>query len=347
MPVVFKTAQLDAVRAAIIATFPFAHQLQDALPQVMKDAELEADHFLKLPPGIYQYAAWQLVRTWNAHGVIADLIGGLLRIVPTSPSLRTIQQQRLKNFPAGETAQLQGFVTEALQHVPAAEWLVKFAKRMSAVCRVDFNGWDPPGVGTGFLVRPDLVLTAHHVIEKLPRQELLAQTAVCRFEYLNDIDKKGTVVPFSQPQWKVAISEPGGIEKFPGGAEPTADELDFALVRLEEPIATEPLPIAQKAAAADDLVIVLQHPRRVALRMAFGQVTGFNAGGTRLRHNAGTETGSSGAPCLNYELEVVGLHNATRYPAEGPLAEYNTAVPIQRIGQTLAAKTIQIGGDST
>jgi S1-C subfamily serine protease len=255
----------------------------------------------------------------------------------------------LRNVPAIETAVLQGIVAEHLTHVNAAEWVTTLLQRMRAVCRIDFNGFEPPGVGTGFLVRRDLVLTAYHVVERLISRAgsidaaLFAETAFCRFEYLNDGDRAGTVVKFMRPQWRMASSPPGGIEKIVGGAEPGENELDFALIRLDRDVEAEPFAFATTGAVEPDPLIVLQHPRRAPLRVAFGQMTAFNPNGTRLRHNAGTEAGSSGAPCLNQTLEVVGLHNATRYLPHGVLADYNTAVPILRIEQALLAKNIHIG----
>jgi S1-C subfamily serine protease len=150
------------------------------------------------------------------------------------------------------------------------------------------------------------------------------------------------VVPLSLPQAVRAKSPAGGVELTAGGGEPTPNELDFALLKLEIPIDAEPLRVSAGAASVNHTIVVLQHPRRAPLRIAFGRITGFNPTGTRLRHNAATERGSSGAPCLNEDLDVVGLHNATRYPVTGPLADYNTAVPMQSLVQALVADNIQI-----
>lgn len=346
MSVKLPLRSLVRVRDALTAAFPSHAQLADTVTRVIADLAVAYDPWLPLRPGKFGLVAFDLVRTWQARGLMADLIAGAARAAPFNPDLQSILRQELASLPAVETAALQGFVSEKYQHLDAVSWVDTLSKRMRAVCRVDFVGDSPPGIGTGFLVDRTLVLTAHHVVERLNPSPLLAETAVCRFEYLNDSDRPGKVVRFMLPQWKVASSPPGGIETIVGGAEPGPDELDFALVRLDSPVDTEPFGFAAVAATRNDSCIVLQHPRRAALRVAFGQVTGHNPSGTRLRHNAGTEAGSSGAPCLNLNLEVVGLHNATRYAPQGTLAEYNTAVPIPRIGQALAAKNIHIAGAS-
>jgi S1-C subfamily serine protease len=343
MPVKLQLNELVSMRDAILGTFPSHDQVANLVDGLCGDLDY-SDPCLALPSGIFKNAVWQLVTTWNARGLIANLIGGLARAAPFSPDLSNILVHKLRSLPAVETAALQGLVSDRLPHLNAVEWLNTISSRMCAVCRVDFNAFSSPGVGTGFLVSPDLILTAHHVVENLNPGQLLVETAACRFEYLNDSNRTGKVVPFMLPQWRVAFSLPGGIEKSAGGAEPGPDELDFALVRLDREVGVEPFRFASDAAKTDDPCIVLQHPRRAPLQVAFGQVTAFNATGTRMRHNAGTEAGSSGAPCLNQKLEVIALHNATRYPPHGALADYNTAVPILRIKALLDSKNIAIGG---
>ena len=40
-------------------------------------------------------------------------------------------------------------------------------RRVRCVCRIDYADLSPPGVGTGFLVGPDLVLTNWHVVRRI------------------------------------------------------------------------------------------------------------------------------------------------------------------------------------
>ena len=58
------------------------------------------------------------------------------------------------------------------------------------------------------------------------------------------------------------------------------------------------------------VVFVLQHPLGDPLKLAIGVAKGPNANATRVLHDANTESGSSGSPCLNAKLELVALHNA-------------------------------------
>lgn len=343
MPVKLKPAEIARVSNAIIGTFPDPAQLRSALQPILGTVGPEAGADLDLPGGAYFHSAWKLVEKWNARGLITDLVGGLRRAAPHSPDFKRLQREWFSTTSADtETVELQGFVKPWLGHLPADAWLDELRRRMRAVCRVEFAGYDPPGVGTGFLIDKNLVLTAHHVVEMMSRQPLLADDAICRFECLNDVDKCGVAVRLRRPKFREDESPPGGNELTPGGAEPTPDELDYSLLRLEHSIDAEPFHVAPAAAAIDDPIVVLQHPRRAPLRISLGRVSGFNAGQTRLKHGAATEKGSSGAPCLNQDLQLVGLHNAARYSIGNELADYNTAVPISPIATAVAAKGFRL-----
>ena len=60
---------------------------------------------------------------------------------------------------------------------------------------------------------------------------------------------------------------------------------------------------------------------------------GKSAIGNRLYHNANTLPGSSGSPCLNAKLEIIGLHNAgdALYHGVVGFPNRNQAVPIGTI----------------
>jgi len=78
------------------------------------------------------------------------------------------------------------------------------------------------------------------------------------------------------------------------------------------------------ALAVGNQVFLLQHPRGEPLQLTVGTVTAFNASGTRVRYDANSKDGSSGAPVFDADLNLVALHHA-RDPAEPP--QWNQAVP--------------------
>jgi len=362
MPVTIQRRDIPEIRDAILAAFPKYSRLKTGVQSVLKsiapatEESAESTH-LPLPnKGIYAQRVWDLVENWESFGRTADLIGGLARIVP-NPQLRTVERRLLQmiSIPVGIT-ELQGFVYDCLGHEPALCWLDKLRARMNCVCRIDALGFNPPGLGTGFLIRRDLVLSAYHVVEHVESRPLLAETVHCRFDCFDEkaatTTKGGRLVKLMWPGWFRAKSVPGPLEKYPGGAEPTAAELDFVLLRLAEPAGDDTIgasgkrdviPLATTLPAEGHPLLVLQHPNRAALRLSFGSITGSNQAGTRLRHSAATEQGASGAPCLNQQLELMGLHNAARYPSHGALASYNTAVPIALIIADLAGKGERLG----
>ena len=140
---------------------------------------------------------------------------------------------------------------------------------------------------------------------------------------------------------------PSPADADPALGEAAAEDTDSALIRLAEPVGDLPLggasadPAAEPRQwidvhaeppplAAGNQVFVLQHPRGEPLQLAIGTVTGFNAGGTRVRYDANTKPGSSGSPCLDADLKLVALHHA-RDPAYPPA--WNQAIPLSSIQQ--------------
>ena len=123
------------------------------------------------------------------------------------------------------------------------------------------------------------------------------------------------------------------------------DELDYALIRLADPVGDLPLggasadPEAQPrqwidtnadapTLAAGNQVFLLQHPKGKPLQLAVGTVTEFNAAGTRIRYDANSRDGSSGSPVFDADLRLVALHHA-HDPAYPPA--WNQAIPLASI----------------
>jgi hypothetical protein len=100
----------------------------------------------------------------------------------------------------------------------------------------------------------------------------------------------------------------------------------------------------------DDRLWLFQHPqddtdltrrRQLPMKLADGKVLGFVGGGIRLRHDAKTLPGSSGAPCCNAQLTPVALHHAGD-PRDWPgyHGSYNQAVPLALIVADLMMRTV-------
>lgn len=236
---------------------------------------------------------------------------------------------------------------------------MSFRKRLGLletwICAIEFPG----GGGTGVLVGPDVILTNFHVIEPLVTGKANPANALCRFDYKaipqGNTVNAGTSVALAA-DWDYHKSKYSLADLTVDGLGWTADELDFALVRLERAIGHEPIGTGAEIGAANrgwlslssappelaknDVLFILQHPQDLQawptklqpMRLAAGIVMGFVGNGLRVRHDTRTLPGSSGSPCFNASLELVALHHAgepnNRLDYKGT---YNQAIPLTEI----------------
>ena len=239
---------------------------------------------------------------------------------------------------------------------PADPWLdpvflgEKLARLAGEICTIMIDGEER---GTGFLVRPNVLATACHVIEPLLERdgaELRAQDgSVDRLEFVFDnviaevggVKKRRPVKRFApDPDWLLSISEYHPSERRNGLPDDLAQlkgMFDFALIRLATivGIGLEGLPIDKvvKLGAQETQITILHHPGRKALKYGRGKAEKAEGEGFRVWHAVNTEKGSSGAPCLNDDLSVVGMHQAGREngpggTGSGAAANRNRTVPI-------------------
>jgi len=82
------------------------------------------------------------------------------------------------------------------------------------------------------------------------------------------------------------------------------------------------------AVAAGNQVFLLQHPAGKPQQLTVGTVKSFNGTGTRVRYDANSKKGSSGAPLFNADLQLVALHHA-HDPNDPPA--WNQGVPLAAI----------------
>jgi trypsin-like peptidase len=137
---------------------------------------------------------------------------------------------------------------------------------------------------------------------------------------------------------------------------PALEELDYALVRLAEPIGAAPialgkdtdagskprgwieLPEAEWPFADQTALFIIQHPdgSPMALALDLEARMEVNANKTRVTYQTGTQPGSSGAPCFNQFWDLIALHHAgdPLYPELAPGA-FNEGIPIHRIVERL------------
>lgn len=274
-----------------------------------------------------------------------------------SASLQAAGRQLANGSMPATALAFEANVKPRLKSVDMAVWRERMAQVEGQVCRIEFNN-NP--IGTGFLVGPDLLLTNYHVLEQPLNGKLPAEQVACRFDYkvLSDASRsEGTLVQLSGNDWRVDSSPYSRAEadSVPDREPPTADELDFAVVRLARPIGREgidknatagaakrgwiSIPPVQPALEKDMTLMIAQHPDGSPMKFAFDtdSVIGLAGAGRRVRYLTNTEHGSSGSPCFDIDWALVALHHMGD-PAWKKVPEYNQGIPIGLIGTRLAGK---------
>lgn len=236
---------------------------------------------------------------------------------------------------------LQKNVRPHLQKLDLQVWLDKVARRRNCVCRIEIG---TRAAGTGFLVGPAAVLTNWHVVEKAAEAGILAGLS-CRFDYLRLSDGSRQS---GEPIWlgdkgiaAFGRYSPAELTANPDVPQPQPDELDFALLHLQEaaglqqvdggPRGWVSLPDRPFPLDPDDPLLILQHPDGAPMKLALDtqSIIGPNGNGTRIRHRTNTDNGSSGSPCFNMDWDPVLLHHLGD-PAWGA-AKFNQGVPLSLI----------------
>jgi hypothetical protein len=252
---------------------------------------------------------------------------------------------------APTTALAPGFQRNVRPHLPNLDvrvWTEKLIQIERRVCRVEQGG---NALGTAFLVGPDTVLTNWHVIEGAKGAGKLAELG-CRFDFIklpNGAQQPGQLVPLHADgcvTW--SLYAPAETTKTPDNPPPTAEELDYALLRLATPVGNEVvngtkrgwivLPAAAQPLPKDAPLLILQHPKGSPMKLAMDTqaIIGPNAKGTRVRYTTNTDSGSSGSPCFTMDWDIVALHHYGDPAWQDP--KFNQGVPIELIRGRIEAK---------
>lgn len=268
------------------------------------------------------------------NGQLDALIKGALTQRPGNPWLREIaplllltgsgdpspELQQLALAPNGflaapaDDSGLQGIVlrNNALQDV--GKWRARMDESMNCVCRFEVTNLQDNdaviGIGSGFLIADDLVLTNRHVVEDL-RQPGAAKPVV-RFDVRTDAEGEQQGYPLE-----------GEESNWLKGASPI-EALDYAIIQLPRGTGRMPIPTPQPYSYRNgDVYFILQHASGKPMEFGSGTFVGLEAD-QRLNYSTNTEPGSSGSPVFTQGWQPVALHR------EGKLG-YNSGVPLMSV----------------
>ncbi|WP_369144353.1 trypsin-like peptidase domain-containing protein [Streptomyces sp. R44] len=260
-------------------------------------------------------------------------------------------------------AVLHSFVASAHPHVDARVAARRFLRASDLVCRIDAGARH----GTGLLVTPTLVATAAHLVSELvdataagaaaPQAGSTSRIHVVfgdMTDLLDDETSPTRLTPTTAPlaaSWLAFYSPPTAEETEGDGfvLDSVTDigaegPWDLAILRLAEARPFRPMPPCGVLPRKPFQIHVLHHPDNgtggvLPLQWSVGTVEKpLGDPPVRLLHSANTSGGSSGAPVVDAEFRVVGLHQAGlgQGPARGGAA-FNRAVPMSPWSSKLAS----------
>ncbi|MGD8792118.1 MAG: effector-associated domain EAD1-containing protein [Anaerolineae bacterium] len=306
-------------------------------------------------PGPFDQVVFELIGVAEREGWTYDLLRAARESNPGNPTLMAFANL-LGAAPEGTPGRsgLEKIIRDTNAFLDVANWREKLGTIEGRVCRVEIDG-DP--YGTGFLLGSDVVMTNFHVVESLIGDNAFQDPAdlVLRFDYKRL--KDGTVINQGREfrlvagdgDWLVDHSPYSQVdlEIDPKSGDPEADELDYALLRIDgspgdEGLGDSPEPGAPPRGwleipgqapkfQAGTPIFIVQHPKGAPLKLSLATdgVIGLKGAGRRVRYNTNTEPGSSGSPVFDQNWNLVALHHSGDPTSLMPT--YNEGIPIHLI----------------
>lgn len=320
MPINLKGKQLQALQDALVSAFPSYADLK-----MMLLFQLNERLQMYVAPGPMNQVAMDLIEWAEAQGKLEALIAGARARNPGNVPLQRFAVEVSLTSDAPPQGQLEAIVLKDVPFQQVNQWRARMVERERTVCRVEMP--EGTGVGTGFLIGKDAVLTNWHVANVLAAKKLQPEQAGVRFDYAAGVDgltvPAGEFYPF-KADWLIDDSP--------------VKELDFALVR----VAGDPgmqivgetgetrgwLNYNQHQFAIGEIQLILQHPLAAPLNLSAGAVTAVNSMHKRVTYTANTERGSSGAPVFTLGWDLVALHHYGEQTG-------NMGIPLNYIWQQL------------
>lgn len=194
--------------------------------------------------------------------------------------------------------------------------------------------------GTGFLVGPDLLLTAAHAVEPLIDNGQAKPGSADRLsiQFFNQLEAPGTwpIKVRAQEDWLESMSLWHGAPPQLGAEDPgiSPQRLDFVLIRLTEQVGLDLgyLDIRNPPDPnATERLTIIGYPGGNDCLSDDDEVLSYNPATYRVRHTTNTVAGMSGSPCLNRNGVAIAIH-------EGAVADtppHNRAIHLRPVRASL------------
>jgi len=334
--------QLKIVQEALLSAFPRPDEFDMMLALELNQSYAQ----LTAGSANYKIGMFQVLADARAKNWLGNLVKAARRENPGNTKLKALDPlAELTSATAPGGVSLEDIVRDDGGFVDVIPWVERLDKLRTQICRIECPV--NQAVGTGWLVANDLLLTNWHVVRRVLAGERQPNDVTCRFDYATSSTGTNPGVTCGlAAKWCEAYSEASKVELGTGPEEPTDTQLDYALLRLAQPMGTTAGTnaaggprgfVATKKStpspADKSIVFVVQHALGNPVKMSIGVSRGPNPNSTRVLHDANTEHGSSGSPCLNAKLELVALHNAGDPLYDGVIGTptQNQAVPLELI----------------
>jgi V8-like Glu-specific endopeptidase len=290
----------------------------------------------------------QIINYFEARDTTVDLINGARASNPTNAKLVRISQLVAATFVAPSKDELEAMIGDELETSAVTSWRERLGAIEGQVCRIanpDLTVTEGGGFGSGFLVAPNVVLTNWHVVNS---KHFVEDKIRFQFDYKKKPD--GSMNFFTDyglaADWLLAEKPPTAHERDPKNVaytKPKEDELDFALIRLDGSPGSKPIgenvvdglvrgyvQLPGKKIAGDNRVLfIIQHPHGKPMELAVNIMKPqVSLDDLRIFYETDTLAGSSGSPCFNWNLDLVGLHH-------GFNGILNRGIPIRKIARYL------------
>lgn len=281
----------------------------------------------------------ELVEAASREGWSVALLAAGLDSRPGHVGLRAIAEE-IGLVPVGPVDALRDAVGRGA-FIDLDRWRSALGMREAQVCSI---GGSNEVYGTGFLVGPDLVLTAEHVVHRLITGELAYGQVLVAFDFRTlpngQVVHHGTLYSL-RSDWLVSFSPLSG-----GGV-----GLGYALLRVEGTPGSDPVggdaaepgamrrgwmvpPRRTYDALAGSPVVILHQDSNGALQITVDMegLVGSQVAIMRVQYAPKVVLGAAGAPCFDLDWELVALHQS-RLPSG-----FNEGVPMSAIVRDLEAR---------